>query len=197
MLRWQSASGSELEERLTLGASISDIIPSSPAVYMWRRHLSAPLLAVSSPMRFREWVQKTLSVPLASLGGRELSHYTYLAGLKFGGQGLGVEKQASLELFCGGVKGRKYLATYLQSLAPFLPAVYVGEASKLDDRVKQHVSGESGLRDLVTTEMGLDFQDLDLHYCTVPPGESAKELRTLLETIATRLTVAPCVRRIG
>jgi hypothetical protein len=200
MPHWLKVDGAELEERLALSDGLADLVPQGPAIYMWRRNLRPPPAAHISPSSFRSWVSTILAVPLASLRRRELSHYALLESLVIGGQALSNEKQETLELLARNNKGRSYVVAFLGSIASALPAIYVGEAENLEVRVRSHLRGESGLRESIAKELGMSWNDLELWYYCLPPGgdeTTAKSLRTLLETIATKLTLAPCVRRIG
>lgn len=200
MARWQSASGSELEERLILGRSLEELLPETPAIYMWRRHLRAPRLARSSPAGFQEWVDRELRTPVATLRQMELSHYAIIETLHIGGQGLSSDKQSTLAELSRSPMGRAYVAQFLQSLATALPSVYVGEAIALRTRAREHLQGDSGLKTVLQIDMGLEWTALDLWYYELPRSrddEEPKALRTLLEMIASRLTIAPCVRRVG
>jgi len=189
--------GNELEERLATGDSIADLLPISPAIYLWRRNLKPPPGALASPSAFRNWIERVISVPLASVRRRELSHYAILEGLTLGGQGLSDEKKQTIEHL--SAKGRSYVAQFLQALAAELPSLYVGETQNLRERIASHVRGESGLKDVLVEDFGVSWRDVDLWFYELPRGndESAKPLRTLLETLATKLTLAPSVRRIG
>lgn len=200
MAKWQNVSGSELEEQLATGRSLDELLPTLPAIYMWRRHLRAQQTVLQSPATFKIWVSKVLKVPLATIRNKELSHYAVLEALHLGGQGLSPEKEATLADLARTSQGRTYVASFLQSLAVTMPSVYVGEAHDIRSRIRQHVSGESELKDVLLADFGLSWFDLDLWYYALPAHhntEQPKALRTLLETVATRLTLAPCVRRIG
>jgi hypothetical protein len=200
MTRWEIISGSDLEERLTLGRSIDDLIPEGPAIYMWRRHLRAQQAVISSPAAFNAWVGGVLKVPIATLKNKELSHYAVMEKLCLGGQGLSQDKESTLADLAKNAKGRSYVATFLQSVAPAMPSVYVGEAHVLRNRIRDHVLGDSGLKAVLSEDFGLSWSDLDLWFYALPIENDApkpKALRTLLEAVATRLTLAPCVRRIG
>jgi hypothetical protein len=200
MSRWQSVSGSDLEERIALGRPLDELLPRVSAIYMWRRHLRAQGAVISSPAAFHAWVTAVLKVPIATLRKRELSHYAVLETLYLGGQGLSLEKESTLADLARNQKGRGYVAAFLQSLAESMPSVYVGEAHDLRNRIRNHLIGETGLKAVLSEDFSLGWPDLDLWYYELPAGADAdrpKALRTLLETVATRLTLAPCVRRIG
>lgn len=197
MLTWQIVESSELAD--TEGsADLSEVVPPTPAIYMWRRNLRPPAAAAQSSAVFVDWVTKALSVPVAAVLDKELSHFLVVERLRIGGSGLNQEKQATLEVLSRAPRGRAFVLKYLRTLVDVLPAIYVGETDNLTTRTRAHLGGETellgGLEDL-----GLTFQDVDLHYFTMRDGstDNNKALRTLLEMVSTRLTVSACVRRIG
>ena len=200
MFRWQNVSGSDLEERIAVGRTLDELLPESPGIYMWRRHLRAQRAVIASPAAFQAWVAQILKVPLATLRKKELSHYAVLEMMSLGGQGLSADKEATLSELAKNPKGRAYVAAFLQSLAASMPSVYVGEARDLRSRIRDHLNGESGLKSVLSEDFSLAWSELDLWFYELPAdddGQRPKALRTLLETVATRLTLAPCVRRIG
>ena len=199
MPTWRMVDGVELEERLVQVNGLSEVLPSGPGIYIWRRQFKASPAAKSSPHAFRTWIKKTLTTPIAVIKRREISHYASFEGLQLGGQALSLEKDRTLSRVSEADKGRKFVAGFVESLEQFAPVIYVGEAVSILDRVRTHLKGDSDLRGVVETELGLRFGDLTLFYCEVPVGdeENMKAVRTFLETLATKLTLAPCVRRIG
>lgn len=200
MPRWEKVTGLELEERIALDRPLDDLLPSGPAVYMWRRNLRLSPAATTSASAFQAWLGKVMRVPIATLKKKELSHYSILEKLSLGGQGLSADKENTLGELAKNAKARVYLAGYVESLAMALPSLYVGEAHNLTVRIRDHINGDSGLKSLLIEDFELGWPDVELWYFVLPlddDSEKPKSLRTLFEAIATRLTLAPCVRRIG
>jgi hypothetical protein len=197
MPQWKKVEGNELEDGLI--DKLGDLLPDGPAIYMWRRNLRPPVAVLSSAVAFREWVDTIMSVPLGLVKRRELSHYCVLGSLLLGGQALSEAKGQTIDGLAMNPKGRAYLAEFLSSLASALPSLYVGEATNLRTRVLDHIRGDSGLKEVLATDFGVSWHDLDLWFYPLPKGseDATKALRTLLETLATQLTLAPSVKRIG
>lgn len=201
-MTWKRVSASEIEETIARDEPYDEIVPRQPAIYAWRRLLRPPPGVLDAPTQFLEWVEKVLSTPVATIRDREISHYAILTCFTLGGQGLSPDKIETLKAMAAKPKGRRYLAGFLNEISDMLPAVYAGETDNLYRRVREHISGESGLLSSITLDLHLAWRDLELWYWALPAqmaedSQQNKSLRTLLEMIATRLAIAPYVRRIG
>jgi hypothetical protein len=201
-LEWQSVSGEELEDAVLRRSSITDLIEPREAIYVWRRQIAAPPVAMQGAANFNKWVDQVLETHFGVVGRKELTHYLTLERLTVGGGGLSEGKVKTLRQMTTDDKSRRFICKFMASMNSFVPPLYVGETGNMSVRAKQHVRYETLFGELLRDELRLQWRDLNLYYYCLGPSRddddpSRKPRRTLLEMIATRLVLAGCVTRIG
>lgn len=181
--------------------NLAELLPAAPAIYLWRRKLTAPLVCRGSDREFRQWVKDTCQQPSARLSRRTLSYCVWFDGLQVGGGGLSADKEKTLEVLGASRKGREHVLSYIESLTALMPVIYLGQTDNLLARVRSHIDGTTGLRAYITDLLGLSWQDVDVWYVvTSPTGEGSEHgtaIRELLELIAQRIVAPFAVERPG
>lgn len=201
---WYRVPGSEIEDSLDRGDPVDDLVPECQAVYVWKRSLLPPAGAANSPSTFVEWIDRVLKTPSAVVAEHSLSHFARLNRLEVGGGGLSDQKHQTLQSLATSPQHRKLIIKYIKNLDHYLPALYVGETNNLVRRTKQHLNSETDFAVMLEEELGLIWADVDLHYWPLAEAiprseedESVREIRTLLELMAARATIAGCATRPG
>lgn len=192
-VKWKCISGDELIDAY-LESAISELIPLSSGLYVWRRRIVYDQECVSTPESCSEWLQRLVDKPSAVLHERALSHCVTLQGLTMGGGGLSVDKEKALSLVTEHRKMRERVVAIMASLTIFTPPIYIGETNNLRSRVQDHLGGKTGLKGYVEKELELRWPDLEFHYhelsSTTNTSIQAKRVQELLEFLAQR-TLAP------
>ena len=199
---WVRISGRELAETVDRGESLRTLIDPCQAIYFWRRTFKPPRNIIHNQARFVRWLETCLKPPVGIIQGAQLSHYAMLDSLTLGGRGLTDIKRAHLLEMARNPRRRKFLAHFVASLEDFTPPVYCGETNSLARRVKEHVTGETLLKETIEETLGLTWSDLILFYWKLPFGETTDtqtdtNRRQLLELISTRLSFCGFVKRPG
>ena len=189
-LVWKVLHATELSDALE-SSTLDQLLPTQPAVYLWRRKLLAPNSCRSSNSACHEWVKKVVQPPAATLTRRPLSHCVWTNGLQIGGGELTREKQETLHRICAQSDRRRVLIDYIETLTAFTTPIYVGQATDLRKRIAQHMKGETALYEYVKDQLRLSWDDLELRYLPVSKStdlsENGRLLLQLLELVTQRL----------
>lgn len=91
------------------------------------------------------------------------------------------------------------MTEYLSELSAHLPALYVGETDNLQQRVKQHIAGDSQFGAQIAAMEELDWRMMSLFYVKVDNQnlDFAAAARKSLEYVTTSLTIAGFTSRPG
>ena len=181
------------------------LIPRLGGVYAWRRSTHPPPGVLKSPSATREWVERSVGIPFATVGPMRLAHFCQLKGLVLGGGGLGGDKGDTLDLLVKNPKGRALIGDFLQSLQVLTPPLYVGEAMDLVTRAHDHLTYKTDFSVNLRDGMGMSWTEVEFCYWAFAPipaeaeeaADNSKRVRTLLELVATRMTFAGSVQRPG
>jgi hypothetical protein len=204
---WKIVLGKDLLGVLKGAERLDDLVEACQAIYLWRRDFSPPAHVVQSGVVMADWLEKCLSWPFAKLGPQSLAHFVQLDGITIGGGGLTDIKRETLDELLRHESWRRFIQKYLASLTQVAPPLYIGEASNLETRVRDHLHGRSQFGAAILKQ-GVTWDGLQLAYLRVgapqdepdsdEPSESkAKDRRTLLELIAARLALAGATSRPG
>lgn len=199
---WREVLGRELVAKPTRRHVFASL-PEEPAVYLWKRNLSVPSSAKGSPRVLFEWVRSEVARPYGLVSNLQVSHFASVGEFRLGGGDLTDEKLATLERLCASTLGRNVLVRLFDGMNDVTPALYVGEAELLPQRVWEHLDGQSDFSQRLAQHLNLDWERLVLRYFVLPPAtaeeqrRTAKELRTLVEFVTTKLALGTSVSRIG
>ena len=197
---WRLLPGPELVDALD-ERTLADIVPSASGIYIWRRSIRAPLNAQASSHDCSVWIAELTRQPAARLTRRPLSYCVWTEGLQIGGGGLSAAKDRTLRDAAEHRKIRRLLARFTESLSQFVPVIYVGEATSLFVRVRQHLRGETGLQQYIFDELQLTWNEMDLLYFILTraeePTDKARIIQQLFEMIAQRLLAPFATKRPG
>lgn len=186
---WKCISGDELADAYS-DSTLASLVPKTSGLYVWRRRIASDNRTISSPELCREWLHKLADCPTAVLGERQLSHCVAIKGLSLGGGGLTDEKDSALSLISGQRRLRERTVAIMTSLTKFMPPIYIGETNNFRIRVRDHLRGDTGLKQYVESELMLKWHDLEFHYhelsASTETSDEAKRVQELLELIAQR-----------
>ena len=202
LAKWSFLAGADLEELHVKQRPLSELLPSSPAIYLWRRLPVVPYPALRDSKAFADWLDDAMQVPTGEVRDRRLSHFAIINHLTLQSQGLTDTKKRQLATLVSTPKRRRWLADYIRQLRCFSPPLYCGETGNLATRTKEHLSGETGFGQQVRDGRLPSWSNIELAYYSLdkvqPKNElHAKELATLLELITTAFAVAGYVSRRG
>ena len=193
---WIKVSGPELLEGLERG--FDGLVPGQSGIYMWK-------LAVCSRLPFQtgrqmvDHIDLRCGSPMAKAEGH-LGNFVEIQELTVAGKALPTAKRNLLQRWQNATR-RRWMNSFLGSLEDSTPALYVGEASRLDARVAQHMNLETKFGRKVDEEPALSWVNLDFHYCELEDmfgeGDVSTQLRRSLEWIATMTSVSGYVERAG
>lgn len=199
---WETVSGLDLHDAYVRQIPLSDFVPKTAAIYLWRRALQVPREALSSNAEFRDWLDTAMRTPTAEIRGQRISHFAVIDQLTFRSPGFTPTKQRHFELMTSR-KAREWLARYVQDVGQFAPPLYCGETANLTERTREHLSGETGFgQRLQRAEPRISWPDLDLAFydldqLQIRQEPRARDLRQLLELITTAFSVAGYVAKRG
>lgn len=201
-LGWHQIYGRELSAAESLHA-VEALLPSDPAVYVWMRDITPPASIRHSAVKMERWVLAVSEAPLSVEGPLDISHYARILSMEFGGGSLPSLKKDTLSKLCSQPKGRLLLTAVLQELTNMAPALYVGETDSLARRVWEHISGATDFSHRLEEIPDWEWGRLSLRYICLPKPPSVtdtdmpKQVRTLLETIVSRVSLGVSVKRVG
>ena len=195
---WDNRRGSDLVKAFEANR-LDDELTSSPALYMWRQRVIASDLQLSSGDLMFEHLKTLMERPFGVFHGVRIERLIRAEAVLLGGSGLTSEKEEALRKLCKTPQGRKLLGMILVETQQFLPILYTGETSNLEERIASHLKDDSGLGERLRNGAGLAFSDCDLYFMELPDQdhEQAKSVRTALEWLVTQLTISGFVRRGG
>ena len=200
---WELVSGVDLHDAHVRQNRLSDFLPDTGAIYVWRRALRVPREALGTSAGFRRWLDSAMQVPIADVRDQRLSHFAVLDRLTLRGRGFTVTKHEQFTPLMDSRERREWLARYIQSLAQFTPPLYCGETTNLVERTRAHLSGDTGFgQRLQDSASALTWSDLELAFyrlerIQIRNETLAREFRTLLELMTTAFSLAPYVSRRG
>lgn len=200
---WEVVSGLDLRDAYVRQDPLSEFVPKSPAIYLWRRALRVPREALISSTEFTKWLNGATQVPIAEVRGQRLSHFAVVDHLTVRGAGLTPTKQQQFRSLMATRRAREWLAKYLHDLRDLLPPLYCGETVNLVQRTREHLSGETGFgQRLQRQDFGVSWSDLELAFYRLDrlhlrDDNRATNLRKLLELLTTTFSVSGYVSRRG
>jgi hypothetical protein len=184
-----------------LQLDLSYEVPASPGIYLWRRIFVRPKDSESLSEQ-SSCVKRQADAPLAVYSDLRLSpthesatvsirsHFVTLEQLRIGAANLAPD-----DLLPANAQTRANVLQLLESMCfAFGPVLYVGEASNLRTRIKQHLSGSTGLVDRLK-QCGLEFSDIALFYFELEALDARDRQR--LERLLTHMTWAPLSMKAG
>lgn len=201
--RWELVSGVDLHDAHVRHNHLSDFLPDTAAIYLWRRAPRVPREALATSAGFRQWLDNAMQIPIADVRDQRLSHYAVLDRLTLRSRGLTRTKHEQFTSLMDSRERREWLARYLHSLSQVTPPLYCGETANLVERTRSHLSGDTGFgQRLQDPASQLSLSDLELAFyrldrIQIRNDMRATEFRTLLELITTAFSVAPHVSRRG
>ena len=203
MPAWEFVPGSDLEEAYLSQAPLSELVPKCGAIYLWRRLVRAPPGVLRSSEAFVKWLDASMTLPTADVRDQRLSHFAFLDRLTIRGSGFTPTKHQQFGSLMDKRKAREWLAGYIQDVGRFSPPIYCGETANLAQRVRDHLSGETGFGRLVDQgEISASWSTLELAFYNLDrlqgrDEERASEVRKLLELVTTAFSVSGYVSRRG
>jgi hypothetical protein len=199
-VKWRSYASVDLLQHRDSGA-LGSLIPSLPGIYIWRRAFNIADAEELSADEFVKWVVGQCSRPVAKVSRVSLSHCLTSHGLSIGGGELPPDKLNALELVATDHRMRNVVLGYIAQLSAFAPPIYVGQTDDLNERLRSHLDGQTGLEIYVTGSLGLTLADLRVDFVQTGTSrdgsQNAIRNRQLLETIAQRVLAPFAVQRIG
>lgn len=177
-----------------------------PGLYAWYRDLDLRMYA-NDEGRFLKKVRKVFDADLSAKFEGKVGTYYKVTVVEKSGY-LPEEKQNlfnDLSTTCGG---RNYLIKAIKSLSVFLPPLYIGQSSNIQNRLTEHIIGRSLLRERLSEGgikleecsvkiMYLDSNKADTFSELLEDKYQSKDLLLLFEDLVTRLASAAYVRRPG
>ena len=201
--RWEFVSGADLEDAYVRQTPLSELVPDSSAIYVWRRLLQVPPSALRSSDALMTWLNGAMQAPNAEVHDRRLSHFAVLDQLTIRGSGITQTKKQQFGPLASTSKARDWLAKYVQSVGRFSAPLYCGETADLSQRTRDHLSGETGFGQRIKRgTVEASWSNLELGFCSLatlrfPTEERATELRQLLELVTTAFALSGYVSRRG
>jgi predicted GIY-YIG superfamily endonuclease len=196
---WQSESGTELLELFDGGESLGTLLPKCPAVYMWKLSLSPTVLQRSDAEEYTTWLDELCSLPLGRVLDTQISHFLRLSEVEIRGRGLTDEKKNFFRKFLAAGASRRWMTEYIAELSAHLPALYVGETENLQQRITQHIAGDSQFGLQVKSDAALSWRTMQLYYAEIAHKDAtfAIAARRSLEYLTSSLTIAGFTTRPG
>ncbi|MBE1548132.1 hypothetical protein GGC64_002140 [Mycobacterium sp. OAS707] len=196
---WQSESGAELLDLYNGAEPLSVLLPKSAAVYMWKLSLTPGILQKTDPDEYTTWLDSLCSLPLGRIVDSQLSHYLRLSKVEIRGRGLPEQKKQFFRKFLSPPSARKWMTEYISELSGQLPALYVGETENLQQRVTQHLSGDSQFGAQVREIPELNWNMMRLYFVKIDNKDAdfAAVARRSLEYLTSTLTIAGFTTRPG
>lgn len=191
---WQAVDGQQLFDDYMAFSNLLDSLPSTPGIYMWKPNLTHKLLKFDSA-GILERLARTLEMNHATASSGRIGHSVMASSIQFRGDGLKEPKKSTLMEALADADVRVFMLSFLDSVSPHCPSLYVGEGDDLADRVKAHVSGASDFAKRLQAESDWTIQELSLHFLELP--DTTKDFRQALEAYVSVLTGAWLVRRAG
>lgn len=196
---WRDEAGAELKELYDGGETLGTLLPSEPAIYLWKLSIAPSVLQRADPLEYAKWLDDLCSVPFGRVVDTQLCHYLLLAQIELRGRGLPPPKKRFFERFLTPGPARRWMTDYIAGLNSHLPSLYVGETDNLQNRILQHMAGDSVFGAQVREIPELDWRKLHLHYAVISNknSEGATAARQAIEYLTSCLTIAGFTRRPG
>jgi hypothetical protein len=190
---WKYRRGIDLKSELETAGTLDGVLPTTPAVYMWKTDVSSKI-SVHGQESFMGLIDFAYTGKWAFLDSAAISHGVFIDGISFKGTGVPAGKVQAFTELTQDLQGRANIKKFLQNVADYAPTLYVGDAKDLAARITDHLNENTGFsRRLASTD--LDFRDLRLYFLETP--DISENQRKALESLLTNLTGAWLVRRQG
>ena len=202
-LSWETVDGTDLYDAYTRHDSLSELLPESPAIYLWRRVCHVPPQALRTSEDFLSWLDDFVQLPSAEIVGRRLSHFAVLDKMSIRSPGITPTKRHQFHELMRDEGPRRWLMHYLQVVDAFAPPLYCGETSDLANRAREHIGGETAFGSRIQSQELKDpWSHLQLSFLQIkvtygPKDKRTRQFRELLELITTALSIAGYVSRRG
>lgn len=171
----------------------------TPAVYAWFLDLTLSPAALTSKDNFVDTVLQLFEKPLSEKRESRINPF-YEVGLTIKPKRLSRKKEEALRQYAENEDVREEIGRALEAMIFWQVPLYIGKASRLVDRVLDHVNRESALAERLET-MGLEIQDCLLAYMPISNRDEEETslipLEQLVEDIITKLSTPGFVRRSG
>jgi hypothetical protein len=195
---WQLVSGRELYDLYQGGESLTTLLPTVSAVYMWKLRLIDDDLVVHDPDLTMRHLMRLTRTPQGKTLPMAASHGLLSLGIEIRGPGLPQLKQRALAKFLTKPANNRWMISYLRELEQHLPALYVGETGNLPKRTKEHLAGLTDFSQAITQEPQLNWPSLNFYYNNLGSATDVENpLRKAVEYITAVLTVSAFTRRPG
>jgi hypothetical protein len=196
-LTWKKVAGSHLVDALDEGF-IGDV-PEESGIYIWKLAVG-PGRPFSTADDLAEHVRSRIRTPVGSAKG-QLGMFYQFKDLTIAGTELPSEKRHRLisraDEAVHGITFRRFMKSFLDSLDAFTPALYVGEATDLRKRVRDHLNYQTGFSTFVDEQPMLEFGKLDFYFYATPFLGQDDRIRKTLEYIATMTSLSGFGSRPG
>ena len=138
---WRLVSGAELDTLYQGGESLTAVLPTVSAVYMWKLRLTDERLVAHDPSATLRKIIKLAKIPQGRSQPIRASHGLVNLGIEICGPGLPSFKQKVLTRFLAEKRNNRWMINYLRDLEQHLPTLYVGETGNLPQRAREHLAG--------------------------------------------------------
>ena len=182
-------------------------IPGKQGIYFWRRKFwlsdDAILEGEDLVVRILENLTTPLGrIPNATFRGMNESDLSFRANLlqfqniTLGGEGISAAQETSLREMIGQKKGRLFYQLFRQ-INGLGQILYVGSSGDIRKRLDEHMSGNSGFAQRIST-LGLEInRDTQVGWLELGSSGLSKNELTLVEAIFASLLFAPMTLRKG
>ena len=195
---WKRVEGEELQEAWDEN-SLSESLEECSAIYMWKKNLRGVPYSLHSSTQIAEWIDELLATPHGLIQDKRLGPFLHVNGIEIRSDALPVPKKNILISWASQKPtNRRWLVQYISALAPYTPALYVGETGNLIARTKKHMDGNTDFGETVKTSCHLKWDHLDLYYYNMGRGGNEdNKLRESIEYITNALTIGGFTKRPG
>ncbi len=188
-------------ERIEYDEDRAMSLRDAPGIYAWYRDISSVKFP-DNPDIFFQKLMDLLESPLSDTFTAQAG-YLYSISVTERARGISEKKKRILRGVLDSTEGREFIRSHLKALKSFLSPLYIGKAESIRDRVGQHVTGESLLKNRLS-KAGIEIENCYLSVVYVDEisdifSEDLKhdEVVVLLEDLITRLGPSAFVRRPG
>lgn len=194
--RWVTVQSTDLIE--AMATRNFDIVPAVPGLYAWRLSLIPTHDVTTSASASRGWLETIANRVSGAFSARRVTTNT-TALFSFGGGGLTDEKRQTLERYAKSRAIRSEIVRFATSLHDIAAPLYIGQASDLQVRLRQHLRGETDFAETLRDDYRLTFEDLYFEYYAVAESKSHvySDYLELLELLAHRVVAPLGVKRSG
>jgi hypothetical protein len=196
--KWQLVSGNDLFDLYQSGESLTTLLPTVSAVYMWKLRLMVDDLVVYDPSLTLRHVLRLTTTPQGRTLLTAASHGLMNLGIEVCGHGLTPPQRKALAKFLAKPANNRWMINYLRDLEQHLPALYVGETGNLPKRAKDHLAELTDFGQAIAKEPRLSWTALNFFYISLGDATDVEStMRKTVEYITAVLTVSAFTRRPG